>query len=360
MSEVATQGTYVAPYAAACIQNRPRIIENPDGRDETIQYNLERILQMIDYATNWGHSNVRLVVCPEYAINPPARPIPRQPDAQIAVAMTLPSKWTDLLAAKAQERKIFLCANVLEVDPAWPGRYFNTSFILNPSGDVILRHWKNNHNASHNCYTTPADVYDRFVEMYGVENLFPVAKTEIGNLGAITCCECYFEELVRCTVMNGAEVICGPTASNLYTQDKHKIGMIQGHCTSNKCYWVRANIGGFVDSVVPSENYVGDSVVISPGGDRLCQVNGNGEATVIAPVDINALREARSSALTFGTLRAEMIGREFLRHAQSHWPNNHFLETPIASLDETLAIKRGNIERMYEVGELERPFRPAL
>jgi predicted amidohydrolase len=352
------QGTYIKPYSAACIQNRPRIIDHPDHKDEVIQYNLDRILQMIDYATSWGRSNVRLVVTPEYAINPPARPIPREPGAQIAAGMTIPSKWTDMLAAKAQERNIFICANVLEVDPEWPGRYFNTSFILNPSGDVILKHWKNNHNASHNIYTTPADVYDRFIEMYGVENLFPVAKTEIGNLGAITCCECYFEELVRCTVLNGAEVICGPTASNLYTADKHKISMIQGHCNSNKAYWVRANIGGYVDSVVPSENYVGDSVIISHLGDRLCQANGSGEVTVLADIDINALRESRSGALTFGTFRAEMIGREFLRHAESHWPNNGFLEKPIASLDETKALQRKNIEHMYELGELERPFRP--
>jgi len=135
--------------------------------------------------------------------------------------------------------------------------------------------------------------------------------------------------------------------------------MIQGHCNSNKCYWVRANVGGFIDSVVPEENYVGNSLVISHNGDRICQVNGNGEATVKAPIDINSLREARSSALTFGTLRAELIGREFLRHAESHWPNNAFLKSPIQSLDETKDLKRLNIAKMYESGELERPYRPS-
>lgn len=349
---------YIAPYTAACIQNRPRIIEDPERKDEVIAANLERLLQLIDYATDWGRGNVRLVVCPEYGINGAGRPVPHEAARAAHNGVPIPSRWTDLLAAKARERNCYICANLLEVDETWPGRFFNTSFILDPHGTVILKHWKNNHNASHHCYTTPADVYDEFVRRYGAERLFPVVRTEIGNLGAITCCECYFEELVRCTVLNGAEVICGPTASNLLPHDKHKIGMIQGHCISNRCYWVRANIGGFRDSAVPEANYVGDSVIIDDDGNRLCQVGGSGEATVKATLDVNALRAGRARALTFGTLRAEMIGREFLRHAEAGWPLNAFSDRPIESLDETRALKRRVIERMYERGELERPFQP--
>lgn len=354
--EYEAEGEYIEPYQAACIQNRPRIIDDLSKKDEVIAYNISQILRLIDYVTDWGHSNVRLVVCPEYAINGPARPIPRDVQTLIDTSISLRSKWIDLLAEKARQRNIYLAANVMEVDEDWPGRFFNTTFVLSPKGEIVLRHWKNNHNASHNPYTTPADVYDELVAKYGREQLFPVAKTEIGNIGAITCCECYFAELVRCTVFNGAEVIVGPTASNLYPADKHKIGMIQGHCNAMGIYWVRANIGGFIDSAVPEENYVGDSVIINYTGDRLVQVNGNGEATCKATIDINALRAHRPNTITWGTFRAEMIAREYLRVPS--WPLNGFAERPIQSLDETKAVKRGVIERMIELGILKRAFKP--
>lgn len=347
---------YIEPYQAACIQNRPRIIQDLAHKDEVISYNVDQISRLIDYVTDWGHGNVKLVVCPEYAINGPARPIPRDVQVCIDTSISLQSQYVDRLREKARQRKIYLAANVMEVDEEWPGRYFNTTFVLSPQGEIVLRHWKNNHNASHNPYTTPADVYDEYVAKYGREQVFPVAKTEIGNIGAITCCECYFAELTRCTVFNGAEIIVGPTASNLYPADKHKIGMIQGHCNAMGIYWVRANVGGFIDSVVPEENYVGDSVIINFTGDRLVQVNGNGEATCKATIDINALRAHRPNAITWGTFRAEMIAREYLQ--VPGWPLNEFAETPIRSLDETKAVKRRVIEKLVESGRMKRAFRP--
>ncbi|MBV9120621.1 MAG: hypothetical protein JOZ39_07920 [Chloroflexi bacterium] len=354
--EYESDGEFVEPFLAACIQNRPRILDNLDDKDQVIGSNIDRLLTLIDYATDWGHSNVRLVVCPEYAINGPRRPIPHDVETLIATAIPLTSRHVARLADKARQRNIYLAANVLEVDPDWPGRFFNTTFLLNPRGEIVLRHWKNNHNASHNPYTTPADVYDEYVAKYGRKQLFPVVKTELGNIGAITCCECYFAELVRCTVFNGAEIILGPTASNLYPSDKYKIGMIQGHCNAMGIYWVRANLGGYVDSVVPSENYVGDSVIINYTGDRMVQIAGNGEGTCRARLDVNALREHRPNQITWGTFRAEMIAREYMEVPS--WPSNGFAQRPIASLEETKGVKRQVVDAMYEQGVLSRPFKP--
>ena len=350
-------GEYTAPYGVACIQNRPRIVADLHDKDAVIGSNMERMLELIDYATDWGKSGVRLVVAPEYALNGPARPIPGDVETLIATGVTIPGKWTDMLADKAAERNVYIAANLLEVDPEWPGRFFNTTFIISPKREIILKHWKNNHNAAHNPYTTPADVYDDFVRKYGQEMLFPVVETEIGKLGAITCCECYFAELVRCTVLNGAEVIVGPTASQLIPGDKHKIPMIQGHCMSMSTHWVRANIGGFVDSVVPEEHYVGQSVIIDHEGNELVKSSGAGEVTVRATINLNAQRELRDRSGRWGTFRSEMIGREFMRHAG--WPNNRFLDEPIKSLSETKQVRREVVEEMYERGTLTRPFQPA-
>lgn len=61
---------------------------------------------------------------------------------------------------------------MLEKDPEWPGRFFNTSFIIDPQGEIILKHWKHNHNAFLLPYTSPCDVYDEFVRVATVAKPF--------------------------------------------------------------------------------------------------------------------------------------------------------------------------------------------
>lgn len=61
---------FVQPYEIACIQPRAhRCPADPTGRDEAIAKNLTRQLELIDYATAFGRSNVKIAVLPEYGIN---------------------------------------------------------------------------------------------------------------------------------------------------------------------------------------------------------------------------------------------------------------------------------------------------
>src|SRR3546814_11095880 len=53
--------------------------------------------------------------------------------------------------------------------------------------------------------TTIYDVYDRYVEMYGLDAVIPVERTDIGN---ISLSSVQFEpELFRCMTLKGAEII---------------------------------------------------------------------------------------------------------------------------------------------------------
>ena len=59
---------------------------------------------------------------------------------------------------------------------------------------------------------TPHDVWDKYLDIYGVDGVFPVARTEIGNLGMIASEEILYPEFTRMHVMRGAEVIIHPTS----------------------------------------------------------------------------------------------------------------------------------------------------
>ena len=44
---------------------------------------------------------------------------------------------------------------------------------------------------------TPHDVFSRYLDIYGLEGVFPVARTEIGNLAAIASEEILYPEIAR-------------------------------------------------------------------------------------------------------------------------------------------------------------------
>ena len=238
---------FVQPYEIACIQPRARRCPtDPKGRDEAIAKNLTRQLELIDYATAFGRSNVKIAILPEYGINGAWEE--RTVEQWINTALEIPNPWTDLLAEKAKDRNLYICANILEKDPAWPGRFFNTSFIIDPRGEIILKHWKHNHNAFLLPYTSPCDVYDEFILRYGREALFPVVDTPLGRLGCLTCCECMFPELARCTVFNGAEVILHPT-SEFQDQITETTDFLKiARAVDTVSYWASANIGEYANA----------------------------------------------------------------------------------------------------------------
>src|SRR5690606_34208210 len=233
---------------------------------------------LIDYITAFGNSAVKLIVTPEYAIN--ARWQKLSVDEWISLCTTIPGPYTDLISAKAQQRKIWIAANMMEVHPDFPGRFFNTSFLVGPTGDILIKHWKINNNAWVFPYTTPADIYSEFIERYGRENLFAVAKTEIGNIGLLTCGELGFPENARCTMMNGAEVLLHLTSepTNLSHGDVRNWESLRtARAYENKCYLAMANIGIYENATRGTHGSHGDSAVHNFDGTVLNKVVGPGE-----------------------------------------------------------------------------------
>ena len=46
----------------------------------------------------------------------------------------------EALSKIAQSYNIFLAGNAYELDPNFPGLYFQTCFVIDPSGEIILRY----------------------------------------------------------------------------------------------------------------------------------------------------------------------------------------------------------------------------
>ncbi len=143
-------------YNVALIQQQTRVIVNPKDRDKIIQENVDRILELLDW-TFLRLGSVKLAVFSEYGIIGQYRP--RSVDEWIALAETIPGEVTERIGKKARERGCFIAGNLFERDDDWPGRFFNTSFIVSPEGEIILKYRKHNGpNNLNTTYTGPGDI----------------------------------------------------------------------------------------------------------------------------------------------------------------------------------------------------------
>ena len=53
---------------------------------------------------------------------------------------------------------------------------------------------------------TPHDVWDQYLDKYGLEAVFPVADTAIGRSACMASEEILYPELKRCLMMQGVEI----------------------------------------------------------------------------------------------------------------------------------------------------------
>ena len=91
--------------------------------------------------------------------------------------------------------------NAYERDTHFPGLYFQTSFLVSADGAVVLRYRR----LISLFGPSPYDVYDRYVEIYGADSLFPVADTAIGRVAAVASEEILYPEIARAMALRGAE-----------------------------------------------------------------------------------------------------------------------------------------------------------
>ncbi|MBI3933096.1 MAG: nitrilase [Acidobacteria bacterium] len=287
--------------AAACQTDQP----NPLHRSE-MKRNTARMLHLLDQAVV-GYAPllpVKLVVFPEFGHSAPAYLTLRELRQKLAVP--IPNEHTEKMRQKAEQYDLYIqSGSMLEADPKWPGAVFNTTCLIGPEG-ILYKYRKVNTWIPWEVDTSPHDIegYD--------EELFPVAKTPIGNLGTAICYDWIFPEPLRQLTANGAEVLIRVSA---YMDPWGTAEPMDWWTTVNRCralentaYVVAANQGASLDHYPPF-SWPGGSMVVDYDGRIVAQATpGPGERIVVAPVDIAALRherKARRAHQMLGHLRAE-------------------------------------------------------
>lgn len=273
--------------AAACQTD----LVNPVIRTE-MRPNTDRILQMVDSAVAGSipFLPVRLVVFPEFAHCAPV--FEKLADLRNRLAVEIPNEHTERLHAKAKEHNIYIqSGSMLEVDPKYPGHVFNTTCLIGPSG-ILCKYRKVNPWIPFEVHSSPHDI-----EGYE-EEMFPVAKTEIGNIGCAICYDWIFPETTRQLAMNGAEILVRVSA---YMDPWNATEPMDWWTTVNRCralentcFVVASNQAASLKHY-PPYSWSGGSMVVDFDGRILAKASdGPGERIVVAPIDISSLRHERS------------------------------------------------------------------
>ena len=200
----------IAPYAAVAMQLTARSTErcaDPAAARAQILAHIADIEGAIRTAAifieQYAGRPVKLAVLPEYLFTSyPGRIGIAEFAERVGFAADGPEYAA--LGGVAQRLGLHLAGNAYESDRHFPGFYFQTSFIVAPSGEVVLRYRR----LLSMFAPSPHDVWDAYLDRYGIEGVFPVARTEIGTLACIASEEILYPEIARAFAFRGAEVLC--------------------------------------------------------------------------------------------------------------------------------------------------------
>lgn len=336
----------IAPWRATCIQIDSKLAfraETKEAAWEVINGNLENAVTQIEAACA-SDTPPRLVVLPEFAFQGPQRHLPASVWIERACA-PIPGPITERLAEVARTHDIYIAGNHFEVDPRWPDRYFNSCFLLDPKGEVILRYRRINTGT----WTSPHDILDEYREAYGEEGIFPVADTELGRLAIFPCGEVSVPEISRTFMLRGAEVLLHP--------NNEPLGPLSGaakvcRAAENMCYLISCNvsgIAGFSDTLTG-----GHSQIVDYTGTILSiEETANQSNACTAMIDIEALQKARAdTGMANGLMRTRLaMYRDYYGTAEIY-PANGLAEKPIETADDLVPVHEAALANMAKAGLL--------
>ena len=191
--------------------------------------------------------DVRLVVRPEYVASSYPTGEPLGLWAERAAWAPQGPEYT-AMGLIAQQNKVYLSGNVYETDVHFPGLYFQTRFVLDDSGTLVLRYRR----LVSMFAPTPNDVWDRCLDIFGLDAVFPVARTELGNLACIASAEILYPEIARVLALKGAEVLLHSTSEVGSPRLTPKEVAKRARAYANCCWVDSAHSAGILNSDSPA------------------------------------------------------------------------------------------------------------
>ncbi len=362
----------VLQYAAVGIQSAIRTCyKRADYR-----INLEWVADSIGRAVSRAELDlpVRLVALTEGALGGWAHPGGEEHiKACEYLAPEIPGEETEFLGALCKEMDFYLIGQMQAKDnELMKDRMFNIAFIIDPKGKVIHKHYKTACFPLENM-TCPSDIWDVYLEKYGddpvrlSEALFPVARTEIGNIGTLVCAEGSYPEAARGLALNGAEIIWRGAYPEPWIGNNMFEIQNRSHAIFNTCYVLAPNPNEVCGSLVDHKDSLptplsmehrvsyGRSQIIDYRGNIVSETLGTGESWVSAIFNIDGLRDYRVRGLWQNLVKDMRIEQykviyDAIMAKGGLFPSNLYLEEPPLTVPDQGEVFRNQVNRAVELG----------
>lgn len=331
------RGELVMRYRALALQTACHAInglEPVDARHK-VAAAIDRIGRQISASKGFIGPDLKLVVLPEYALT--SFPMGESFPAWIESACLAPEgPEYENLAAIAQRAAVYLAVNAYETDPLFPGLYFQAGVIFSDSGETVLRYRR----LVSMFAPTPHDVWQRYLDHYGDEGVFPVADTPLGRLACIASEEILYPEIARALALRGAEIFLHSTSEvgspDLTPKDICK----RARAIENMAMVISANSAGILDYPIPNQSTDGMSKIVDWQGKVVVEA-GYGESMVAnADVDLAGLRAWRNRPGMGNLLARQRLELFRSTYAGSVHPPNTMLEDGEVRVPERAVFAR--------------------
>jgi len=217
-----------------------------------------------------------------------------------ANAEPIPGPTAERFAALARRYGIYLLGGSILERSAIPGKYYNTSVLFAPDGEIIASYRKihlfdvdltGNVTSNESATILPGD---RLV----------TAEVAGHVVGLTICYDLRFPELYRLLALDGAELILVPAAFTLYTGKDHWHTLLRARAIENQCYVAAPAQIGPHD---PGQQCYGHSLVADPWGTVIAEAI-NRVGVVVTTLDFAYLREVRAQLPSLANRRPETYG----------------------------------------------------
>jgi predicted amidohydrolase len=280
---------------------------------------VERMVRLMERAHRRG---VELVVFPELALT---TFFPRHYHADIAEAdhwfeTTMPSNETAPLFAAARKYGIGFHLGYAELTE--DKRRFNTSILVNPEGDILLKYRKV-HLPGHAEFEPQRKVQHLEKRYFEVGNLgFPVIRAPMGelpgiNMGMMICNDRRWPEAWRVLGLQSVElVLLGYNTPSLNMEaggfEAHHLRVFHSHlsiqagCYQNACFAVATAKAGTEDGC----ELFGHSIIVNPQGEIMAMATSWDDELITADCDLDMCTLGRTTIFAFEKhRRPETYGR---------------------------------------------------
>ncbi len=236
----------------------------------------------------------------------------------------VPGPETEALGKVAKDCDSYLIFGSYATDPEWPEHILSLNTVIGRDGEIKKVFWKprNIKRLDKNkeiTTTTIEAVRDRYREKYGIDEEFPVLKTEFGNIAVSTVQGDPF--IFAAYAMKGVEIMLR-TATLFSESDVLAMAWI------NNFYSAMSNIT--IPLGTPYSDSGGRSLIASPQGKIIAQdPSTHEEGIVTAEIPIAQFRKNR----TIPNYAFEMV-QEIFDQYQQEIPINH-LDMPADDLPQT-------------------------